>query len=144
MSALSSALFLYQRKEHIPLEDVDASGFMYHGNFLKYYDRARTEFLRSLGFSHGKMIKEKSFFVVKTTTEEFMRPVLLEDDIQVTVSLEKIGRTSLGFFQTFEGSRGRLAQARITLVFVGETSRPKPLPLSLIKALEESQARIVS
>jgi tol-pal system-associated acyl-CoA thioesterase len=115
-------------KVRIPLEDVDLTGCMYHGHYLKYFDRCRTDFLLQLGFSHHQMIQERSFFVVKKVEQDFLKPLYLESIVTANTWVEKVGGSSLIFMHTFAEDEQTLFKSRVVLVHVGDTFKPKPLP----------------
>ncbi len=120
----------------IPLEDVDMTGCMYHGNYLKYYDRARTDFLLTLGFSHHHMIQNRSFFVVKKAEQEFLKPLHLESLITLNTWVQKVGGTSIGFCHSLNQDHHTLSTCHLVMVHVDATFKPAPLPLTLKECLK--------
>ena len=81
-------------------EDTDAGGVVFYANYLKFFERARTEWLRALGIGQ-RALKESSggMFVVTETNVRYLRPARLDDQLLVTVRLEQIGRASLTLAQ---------------------------------------------
>jgi acyl-CoA thioester hydrolase len=77
-------------------EDTDAGGIVFYANYLKYFERARTEWLRSLGVQQ-RMLREQSgqMFVVGETSVRYHRAARLDDELLVTARVEEIGRASL-------------------------------------------------
>ncbi|GAA4330248.1 tol-pal system-associated acyl-CoA thioesterase [Variovorax defluvii] len=77
-------------------EDTDAGGIVFYANYLKYMERARTEWLRSLGISQGKLREESGgIFVVSETRLKYHRPARLDDELLVTAELQQVGTASL-------------------------------------------------
>ncbi|WP_077003269.1 tol-pal system-associated acyl-CoA thioesterase [Variovorax sp. KK3] len=77
-------------------EDTDAGGIVFYANYLKYMERARTEWLRSLGIAQGKLREETGgIFVVSETQLKYHRPARLDDELMVTAELRQVGSASL-------------------------------------------------
>ena len=77
-------------------EDTDASGRVFHVNFLKFFERARTEWLRSLGIAQQNLREQTGgIFVVTSAQLEYLRPARLDDQLLVTATLKNSGRASL-------------------------------------------------
>ena len=107
-------------KYRVYYEDTDAGGVVYYGNFLKFAERARTDFLRNSGRSHiDYMNSSGEFFVVRRVEIDYLSPGRLDDMIEVKTSIIKIGRTSIDMQQTFFNQNGlKLADANIQIVCV--------------------------
>ena len=81
-------------------EDTDAGGVVYHSQYLNFLERARTEWLRHLGFDHNNLRDEfKLVFVVHSMQIQFKKPAKLDDLLTISSELIKIGRGSFEFFQ---------------------------------------------
>ncbi|WP_051206193.1 tol-pal system-associated acyl-CoA thioesterase [Oceanospirillum maris] len=122
-------------------EDTDTGGVVYYANYLKFYERARTEALRSIGF-HQEQLKNESnlLFVVSSVQADYKRPAVLDDALTVGLRIVKMARTYLVFEQEIlkkdEGAEILLNLARIKVACVqGDTYRPKALPESLVSKL---------
>ena len=77
-------------------EDTDAGGIVFYANYLKFMERARTEWLRSLGIAQGRLREETGgIFVVSETQLKYHRPARLDDELLVTAELRQIGSASL-------------------------------------------------
>ena len=77
-------------------EDTDASGHVFHVNYLKFFERARTEWLRSLGIAQQNLREQTGgIFVVTSAQLEYLRPARLDDQLRVTATLKSAGRASL-------------------------------------------------
>ena len=81
-------------------EDTDAGGIVFYANYLKFFERARTEWLRSLGIEqHSLKAQSGGMFVVADTTVRYRRPARLDDQLLVTARLSEPGRASMTIFQ---------------------------------------------
>ena len=81
-------------------EDTDAGGIVFYANYLKYFDRARTEWLRALGIGQwGLREQAGGMFVVADATLKYLRPARLDDELLVTAQLQSCGRTALAVAQ---------------------------------------------
>ncbi len=80
-------------------EDTDAGGIVYHANYLKFMERARSQWLRKMGFSHHYLLQQNIAFVIAKITIDYQRPALLEDELEVKTILCRINKVSLEFEQ---------------------------------------------
>lgn len=132
-------------------EDTDAGGVVFYANYLKFFERARTEWLRRIGFGQEAMRHESGvMFVVGQTSVRYLRPARLDDWLFVTVEPRELGRASMLVFQQafIEGPQGRrlLAEGEIRIGCVasqlsaeGGIAEFKPcrIPASVIEALQK-------
>lgn len=128
----------HSAKYRVYYEDTDAGGVVYYGNYLKFVERARTDFLRESGTDHTVLAqKTGSFFVVRKAEVEYLFPGRLDDMIEVQTQVVKIGKTSVDMKQDCYNQHGvKLANVFIQIVcVVNEGSRIKStkLPDDLIK-----------
>jgi acyl-CoA thioester hydrolase len=114
-------------------EDTDAGGVVYHGRYLGFFERGRTEFLRDRGLSVMELHETGSLFPVVRMEIDFRFPARLDDLVTVETELVTAGRTSFVMQQRLRRSAdGRLlAEGRVTLVCVDREMKPKRLPLEL-------------
>lgn len=107
-------------KYRVYYEDTDAGGVVYYANFLKFAERARTDFLRESGFDHRRLMQEKNvFFVVKKAEVDYQNPGRLDDEIMVETVITKIGATSIEMSQNCFNQHGaKLADVKIVIVCV--------------------------
>jgi len=90
----------FEWKVRVYYEDTDLGGVVYHANYLRFMERARTEWLRSLGFEQDMLRSQHSLqFVVIGAALKFHRPARFNDELQVSVSVTDIGRASLAMHQ---------------------------------------------
>jgi acyl-CoA thioester hydrolase len=120
-------------------EDTDAGGIVFYANWLKFFERARTEWLRSLGIEQGRLREETGgIFVVAETSVRYLRPARLDDRLRVTASLQELARASLVISQdAFDDTSGALlAQGTIRIGWVdAATLRPARIPRMIMQAL---------
>src|SRR5690554_3080398 len=84
-------------------EDTDAGGIVYHANYLKYMERARTEWLRARGFDQGRLKQELGvIFVVRSLQIEYEKPAQIDDKLQVVTQVAAQRRASLLFHQLIQ------------------------------------------
>jgi acyl-CoA thioester hydrolase len=122
-------------------EDTDASGVVYHAAYLRYFERARTEWLRAMGFSQQNLRGHLDVvFTVANLQVDFVRPARLDDDLDVTVFVEQMRRASLHFRQTLSRKAepdAVLARATVRVGCVDvATFRPCPLPDDFVRHVE--------
>jgi acyl-CoA thioester hydrolase len=119
-------------------EDTDAGGVVYYANYLKFMERARSEWLRAFGFEQDALRDEAGIvFVVRRVEIDYLSPARFNDQLDVSVSLHEIGRASLSVQQTLTRGPTRLALAQVTLACV-DAARFKPvkIPLPILQALD--------
>lgn len=111
-------------------EDTDAGGVVFYGNYLKFYERARTEWLRLLGIGQQFLKEEYNIlFVVKKVSVEYRRPAVLDDLLRVTTRVVWMKGASLEFGQAIWRDNTLLSTARATIVCVDkDRMRPVPIP----------------
>lgn len=124
-------------------EDTDAGGIVFYANYLKFFERARTEWLRSLGFGQ-QTLREQSggMFVVSETTVKYHAPARLDDTLLVTAALLQGGKASLTIAQTAHLRDANphprlLAEGTIRLGWVdSNTLKPGRIPAPVLEALK--------
>jgi acyl-CoA thioester hydrolase len=119
-------------------EDSDAQGLVYFANYFKFMERARTEWLRSLGVEQDVLLnKERRFFVVVDTHAEFLVPAKFNDELQVTARLERLTRASFLIEQKIfrNGLDGELlCQGTTKAAFLNaDTLKPVRVPASFFE-----------
>lgn len=112
-------------------QDTDAGGVVYHGSYVNFMERARTEWLRDVcGFSNGALMKEFGVvFVVRSMQVEYLKPALLDDMLEVTAQVKEIGRSRVTLKQTVRRGVQVLTEGEVHLVCVTlETFKPVSVP----------------
>ena len=111
-------------------EDTDAGGIVFYANYLKFFERARTEWLRATGVNQQTLAEQEgAIFVVKHASIDYQAPAKLDDVLDLTLSIEKLGRASVQFVQQAWRCDTLLASAQVKVGCVDAiTLRPRPLP----------------
>ena len=122
-------------------EDTDAGGVVYHANYLKYMERARTEWLRNLGYEQDDLRRRFGvLFVVTGVTLDYHKPARFNDALLVSVKILHRRRASLTFAQDIQrlgAEQARLCSAEISVVCVDRTSfKPQPWPREIAAELQ--------
>ena len=118
-------------------EDTDAGGVVYYANYLKFMERARTEWLRSLGFEQDELRRQFGMiFAVRKVEVGYHRPALFNEALEVKAEVAAKGRASLTFHQEVirAGDQTLLCSGEIKIACLdAETLRPTPIPEVIIK-----------
>ena len=120
-------------------EDTDAGGIVFYANYLKFFERARTEWLRSLGIEQSRLREQTGgIFIVSETSVRYLQPARLDDELLVTAGLEEAGRASLIIAQQALSAAGAVAcEGRIRIGWVDAASlRPARIPPVILEALK--------
>tara|TARA_R110001599_G_scaffold60003_3_gene166688 strand:- start:3153 stop:3545 length:393 start_codon:yes stop_codon:yes gene_type:complete len=119
------------------IEDTDAGGIVYYVNYLKYMERARTEYMRDQGFSKAAIMNDALMFVVSALQTKYLRPARLDEQLIVTARVIAAARVSLRFEQRVYRGEELLCEAEVTVACVDSTTlRPKRIPTELLAALK--------
>jgi acyl-CoA thioester hydrolase len=118
-------------------EDTDAGGVVFYANYLKFFERARTEWLRALGFGQQALRDETgAIFIVSDTQVRYRRPARLDDLLRVTVALREAGRASLQVHQQAWREGELLADSDIRIGCVDAASfKPRRIPNAVAERL---------
>jgi tol-pal system-associated acyl-CoA thioesterase len=135
---LQPELFVYSFPVRVYFENTDAGGVVYHAEYLKFLERARTEWLRHLGFDHQALARDhRVVFVVTAAHVDFTKPARLDDNLAVSVHLESLGKVRCVFAQEIRRDDEVLVKARITVACVtGEQFKPAEIPEALRRKME--------
>ena len=120
-------------------EDTDAGGIVFYANYLKFFERARTEWLRALGHSQQAMVDTTGcMFVVQDTHVRYLRPARLDDLLVVTVDVTERGKASLRIRQQAWCGDRLLTEGEIRIGCVERaTMKPTRIPGPILEAIEE-------
>ena len=118
-------------------EDTDAGGVVFFANYLKYFERARSEWLRAAGFAQERLRADLGLlFVVSETSVRYLQPARLDDELSITVEPEPARGATMSLAQRAQRGATRLADSRITIACVdAATLRPRRIPQPVIEAL---------
>ena len=111
-------------------QDTDAGGVVYHASYVNFMERARTEWLRTHGYSNAGLMKEfGSVFVVRSLKLDYFKPALLDDMLEVTAQVKDIGRSRISLLQSVRRGDDVLTEAEVHLVCVAlEGFKPVRIP----------------
>ncbi|ALG67398.1 tol-pal system-associated acyl-CoA thioesterase [Beggiatoa leptomitoformis] len=120
-------------------EDTDLAGIVYYANYLKFMERARTEWLRTAGFEQSELkTQQQMVFAVRQLTIDYLKPAVFDDWLTVSVQLAKCGKASLVLTQTIMRNNELLCTATVKLACVHSiTLRPCPFPIPLLEELQK-------
>ncbi len=112
-------------------EDTDFSGYVYHANYLKYCERARSGYLRDVGVDQNAMFAEGNAFVVRKMECEFLRPAKFDDVLDVETSLNEMGGARFELAQTVKRGEELVFSAKVLVAIISKDGRPQRIPESL-------------
>jgi acyl-CoA thioester hydrolase len=121
-------------------EDTDAGGVVYHSQYLNFMERARTEWLRALGYSQTILREQQHIlFVVHSMQVQFRRPARFDDLLLVSSRLLRLGRGSFECQQTISCNQQLLIEAEIKIACVDANSfKPTGIPIPIKTAMEST------
>jgi len=128
---------LFRHTVRVYWEDTDAGGVVFYANYLKFFERARTEWLRHLGVGQQALrAATGALFVVTDTAVRYRAPARLDDELSVTVQLVERGAASMKISQTAWRGNTLLAEGDIRIGCVDELSfRPRRIPNAVTASL---------
>lgn len=122
-------------------EDTDAGGFVYHADYLKFMERARTEWLRDLGFEQTQLKQQYNLvFVVRQLSIDYLKPALFNDLLHITTGVTKMGKASMTLTQQVLREADILCSAVVKIAAINLVNqRPKPIPPDILEALRKTE-----
>lgn len=137
---LQPELFVYSFPVRVYFENTDAGGVVYHGEYFKFLERARTEWLRHLGFGHQALARDHGMvFVVTAMAIDFQKAARLDDNLAVSVRLESLGKVRCVFAQEVRRDDDVIVVAKVTVAsLAAESFKPVEIPAALRKKMEAS------
>ena len=123
-------------------EDTDAAGIVYHANYLKFMERARTEWLRQLGYEQNALAEQVGIlFVVRKIVIDYIQPARFNDEITVLSSVARLGRATLEFVQNIVIEDAVLSQGRVKVGCIDRrTLRPMAMPADIYTEIANATA----
>jgi acyl-CoA thioester hydrolase len=120
-------------------EDTDSGGVVYYANYLKFFERARTEWLRSFGLNQDRLAQEQDLiFVVRRAALDFAKPARLDDLLEVTIEPLKLARVYVELAQEARCGAHVLVRAEIQVACVNRRSfKPAAIPQSLRESIQQ-------
>lgn len=122
-------------------EDTDAGGVVFYANYLKFFERARTEWLRALGFGQSDMAsRDGLLFVVAGLDMNYRKPARLDDQLLIRSRITRLGRASIHFAQRAERNGELIAEGNVQVCCVDSTHmRPAEIPPAMRAQLITTQ-----
>jgi len=120
------------------IEDTDAGGIVFYGNYLKFFERARTDFLRSIGIEQSQTIQHNLIFVVRHVSVGYQEPARLDDRLTISCAVKSLRRTRVIFEQEArrQSDGALLVHAEVEVVAVTmDTLKPRAMPEPLMNTL---------
>jgi acyl-CoA thioester hydrolase len=133
---------MFQWQVRVYYEDTDSGGVVYYANYLRFMERARTEWMRALGFEQDQLIREEGIlFAVRSANVEFLRPAHFNDLLSISLDVVQRGRASLTFNQLIARCADEqlpLCSGRIKIACLEAASfRPRPIPDYILKEIPD-------
>jgi acyl-CoA thioester hydrolase len=124
-------------------EDTDFSGFVYHGSYVRWCERGRSDFLRLLGSNHrdldeGAGAREPAAFVVRRMQLDFLKPAYIDDVLDVRTRVKEIGAATLTLDQAVYRDAACLFEAEVMVVLVSRSGKPQRLGRMIREALSRT------
>ena len=118
-------------------EDTDAGGVVFYANYLRFFERARTEMLRSLGFEQDQLINEQQLiFVVRSVQVDYLKPARFNDSLDVSAEIVSAKKVSFDFEQWIMRDKELLCKANIRIACLDTiTMKPKKISETIIQKL---------
>jgi acyl-CoA thioester hydrolase len=119
-------------------EDTDFTGLVYHANYLRYFERGRSDFLRLAGVHHSALLEgpEPLGFAVNKISLEFLKPARIDDALLVRTAFETMRGPRIFIAQTLERGGDILARAQLEVCCISLTGRPRRPPVLLLERLK--------
>ena len=120
-------------------EDTDSGGVVYYANYLKFMERARTEWLRSLGFEQDQLLKRDNIlFAVRSINLDYLKPARFNDRLLVSAKISARGHASLTFAQAVRREAENLCTGQVRIAcLAADTLRPHALPPHMLTELPD-------
>lgn len=124
-------------------EDTDFSGLVYHGSYVRWCERGRSDFLRVLGGDHRRLIdgsgsSEPAAFVVRRMSFDFRKPASIDEVLEVITRVKEVGAASLTLAQTVARDGTPLVVAEVTVVLISASGKPLRISTTLREAFGQS------
>jgi acyl-CoA thioester hydrolase len=125
----------------IYFEDTDFSGVVYHGSYVRFMERGRTDYLRLLGVGHDALDKgehgEPLAFAVRRMTIEFLKPARIDDVIEVETSVSEMGGARIVLAQSVRRGAELLVTAEVTVALINAAGQPRRVPEGMRQRLAD-------
>lgn len=142
---MARADFRFRFPFRVRYSEIDGQKVVFNAHYLTYYDTAITEYFRELGYDYmGQVERTGTDFHTVRTVVDYKRPILFDDEIEVHVRTDRIGRSSIAFALEIhpKGEEGLHASGEVVWVNTDQTShRSAPVPEELVELLERFEGR---
>lgn len=131
----SAAAAQFRLPVRVYYEDTDAGGVVYYANYLKYFERARTEWLRAAGHDQSALVSRWNvLFAVRSIQVDYRRPARLDDQLEIEARVISLGRASIDFDQVALSDTIELCRAQVRIACLdARTFRPRAMPAELLE-----------
>ncbi len=126
----------HRRLVRVYFEDTDFSGVVYHGSFVRFFERGRSDFMRCLGISHAEFAKDDQAFAVANMTTRFVRPAGIDDLLEIETKIDAFSMARLVFGQKIFRHGELLVEAQVTVALI-KNGRPQRIPTDLFHQLSQ-------
>ena len=132
---------MHSEEYRVYYEDTDAQGVVYYANYLNFFERARTEYLRSLGYEQKNLMEEGIIFVVRKVIVQYLLPANLDELIKIESKLVGVKKVSFDFLQTIYNSDAeKICEAQVFCGSINVESKkamldPEKLQVNMVKEL---------
>jgi acyl-CoA thioester hydrolase len=132
-------MFSHELKLRVRYAETDRMGFVYYGNYATYFEVARVEMLRSLGFTYRRMEDEGIILPVLDFTIKYIKPAYYDDLLTINTVIKNLPAARIHFdYETFNEGKVLLNIASTTLVFINRnTLKPCPAPADFMEAIKK-------
>lgn len=122
-------------------EDTDAGGVVYYANYLKFFERCRTEWIRSIGHDQSRLAEEhRILFVVRKAACDYLKPARLDDELRIGLEVEKLSRVRIVFRQHVRRGDEELVTGTVEIACIdADRFVPAPIPEFLLNQLKALQ-----
>lgn len=136
----STAVPAHQFEIRVYFEDTDAGGVVYNANYLKFYERARTEFLRLLGYEQDALLQQNIVFVVRNINVDFIKAARFNEMLLVETKIDGLKKVSIVFNQEIYckhgGQKKLVNKAQVAVVCVkADSFTPVAIPSDIVEKL---------
>ena len=127
-------------KLRVYIEDTDAGGIVYYVNYLKFMERARTEYMRAQGYGKDYIFNHHLMFVVHDVALKYLKPAVLDDELEATVQLQELRGATMRMQQSVRRQGQLLVSGDVTIACVDRsTLKPRRIPREIIDKLRHTQ-----
>ncbi|UWQ13404.1 tol-pal system-associated acyl-CoA thioesterase [Aliiroseovarius sp. M344] len=112
-------------------EDTDMAGIVYYANYLRYIERARSDWVREIGIDQNAMREDGQVFAVRRVEADYLSSARFDEELQVETSVQQVTGARLVMEQVVKRGEERLFEAVVTIVCVTETGQPARLPANI-------------